>query len=456
MRTCMLASQSSRRASQGLIVKKGIVVLLVLLAVVILVSPAIVGRLAEQSMDDNLNWAANERDDVKVTAEHFTRGWFSSEGQHRVELQDGELLTALQAVAGPMSADDLPVLIINTRLDHGLIPVTSMARDKGSLAPGLGSAVSTMQVELPDGELVDVPGTIYSKVALGGQLHSNYVLEAGSRSEDGVSASWGNVDINVTTDPSTGIVEYDGALASISFETGDDSMSLDAASFTGRREPTRFGVSVGELEFALEGLSLASTMGSDFRAPRMAVTASSVLDGERIDSQARLSASGEVPGVGAISYETEISLDRVDAAAMGALQAKFIEMNAATDPTTSYASFEPDAQRLFAAGFDFNIERLDLSLPQGTMTSVMRFSFPESDPATFDWSSLLLNTEASVDVSIPAEMVEAIAAENPQAALVVGGGYLSRRGAAYIMEARLKKGLLTINGAPIPIPLGAM
>ena len=436
--------------------KKGIVVLLVLLAVVVLVSPAIVGRLAERSMDDNLNWAARESGDLKVTADHFTRGWFSSEGQHRVELQDGELLTALQALAGPMSADDLPVLIINTRLDHGLIPVTSMARDKGSLAPGLGSAISTLQVELPDGEVIDVPGTIYSKVALGGQLQSNYVLEAGSRSEEGVSARWGNVDINVSTDPSTGVVEYDGALASLAFESDEDSMSLGSASFAGRRVPTRFDVSIGDLDFALEDLALDNATGKAPRMGSMALAASSSLDGDRLDSQARSSGAFDVPEVGPFSYEMDLSLDGLDAASAGALQTKIKEMNASPDPTAAYATLEQDAMRLFAAGFVFDIERFELNMPQGTMTSVMRFSFSETAAATFDWSSLLLNTEASVDVSLPVSMVEAIAADNPQAALVVGGGYLVKRGDAYVMEARLKKGLLTVNGAPIPIPLGTM
>jgi uncharacterized protein YdgA (DUF945 family) len=141
---------------------------------------------------------------------------------------------------------------------------------------------------------------------------------------------------------------------------------------------------------------------------------------------------------------------------MGALQAKVTEMNTAPEPMAVYASIEPDVQRLFAAGFDFNIKRLEITLPQGTMTSVMRFSLGEGDPATFDWSSLLLDTEASLDISIPVDMVEAVAADNPQAAMLIGGGYLVRRGDAYVTEARLKKGLLTINGAPIPIPLGAM
>ena len=40
--------------------------------------------------------------------------------------------------------------------------------------------------------------------------------------------------------------------------------------------------------------------------------------------------------------------------------------------------------------------------------------------------------------------------------MVIAGGYLVLRGDAYEVKAQLKKGLLTVNGAPIPIPLGAV
>ena len=436
--------------------KKGIVVLLVFLAVVVLVSPAIVGRLAEQSMDENLNWAASESGDLKVTSERFTRGWFSSEGQHRIELQDGDLVTALQAITGPIPAEDLPVLIIHTRLDHGLIPVTSMARDQGSLAPGLGSAVSTMQVELPNGEILDVPGTIYSKIALGGKLHSNYVLEAGSRDEEGVSASWGDIDVDVTTDPASGEIEFEGSLDSIAFASGQDTVSLNALSLKGRQVPTRFGFSVGNLDVSLDDAVIGGGIGGGARMSEFAVTGSSSLDDDRVTAQGRASMTLDALPIGRHSYVMAFSLDGVDAEALGVLQEKVADLGANPDPMVAYASFEPDAQRLFAAGFDFNIDRFDVTLPQGTITSVMKFSFAESDPATFDWSVLLLNTVASVDLAVPAELVETFAQENPQAALVIGGGYLVRRGDDYVMEARLKKGLLTVNGAPIPIPLGAM
>ena len=124
--------------------KKGIVILLLALAVIVLISPGIVGRLAERSMDENLDWAATETNEVTITSQGFDRGWFSSEGQHRVELRDGELRDALMYMVDDNGRIDLPALIIDTRIDHGLVPVTSMAREKGSLAPGLGRAVSTL------------------------------------------------------------------------------------------------------------------------------------------------------------------------------------------------------------------------------------------------------------------------------------------------------------------------
>ena len=66
--------------------KKSFVFLLLALALVVIVSPGIVGKLAEQSMDENLDWAANESREFSVTALGFDRGWFSSDGRHRIEL----------------------------------------------------------------------------------------------------------------------------------------------------------------------------------------------------------------------------------------------------------------------------------------------------------------------------------------------------------------------------------
>jgi hypothetical protein len=43
---------------------------------------------------------------------------------------------------------------------------------------------------------------------------------------------------------------------------------------------------------------------------------------------------------------------------------------------------------------------------------------------------------------------------NPDAGAIIGMGYLRPNGDVYEMRAEYAKGLLTINGAPMPIPMG--
>lgn len=437
--------------------KKGVVAVLILLAVVVLISPAIVGRMAEKSMDENLNWAAQEAGDVVVTSENFTRGWFSSEGQHRVEIQDGELLTAIQTLSGPVDADELPVLIINTKLDHGLIPVSSMGREKGSLAPGLGSAVSTMTVELASGDTVDVPGTIYSKVGLGGELLSNYILDPGSYSDADSSATWGTTNIEVQTNPNSGEAIFSGVLNSLSVIDGAESVSLGNITFEGEQRPSKYGISVGELTFELSELEVYAGGNAAGGFDSMSLAASTRLDGDEVNADATMSmAMKGLPQFGEMSFDMIFELAGADAEALGRMQQSLEGMGASQDPMSVYAAIEDDVLQLFASGFELNFEQFNMTLPQGTISSKMLFAFDEEDPATFAWTSLLLNTEASIDLSIPEALVDMLVQMQPEAAMAIGAGYLVKRGDAYEMNAQMKKGLLNVNGAPIPIPFGAV
>ena len=438
--------------------KKGVVGVLILLALVVLVSPAIVGRLAEKSMDENLNWAAQESGEVRVTSENFTRGWFSSEGTHRVELQDGDLKSTIMALAGPVaSADELPVLIINTKLDHGLIPVSSMSREQGSLAPGLGSAVSTLQLELENGETLDIPGTIYSKVGLAGELLSNYVLEAGSHAEDGATALWGATDIEVKTDPKNGTATFHGTVSSVSVDDGTEKVSLGSLTFAGAQAPTEYGIAVGDVSFELADLGV-SVGGNDAGGLRsMSVKATTELDGADVNADATVNMVMQgLPQFGEMSFDMEFGLAGADAELLGRVQRALERMGTSQDPMMAYAAAEGDLLELFASGFEMNFEQFNVTVPQGTITSKMLFSFKEKDPAGFAWTSLLMTTEATIDLSIPEPIVEMLLQLQPAAAMAIGGGYLVKSGDAYILAAEMKKGLLTVNGAPIPIPFGAM
>jgi len=439
-------------------VKKGVVGVLILLALLVLISPAIVGRMAEKSMDENLNWAAQESGELRVTSESFSRGWFSSEGQHRVALQDGDLKTAVQVLMGPVDPDDeMPVLVINTKLDHGLIPVSSMSRERGSLEPGLGSAVSTLRVEFPDGESFVVPGTIFSKVGLGGELLSNYVLEPGSHSDGGATTFWGSTDIEVRTDPKSGEAKFHGTVGSLSVGDGAETVSLGGLKFDGVQQPTDYGVTIGNVSFQLEDLDVNVGGNNAGGLQAMSIEANTALDGTDVNADAIISmVVRDAPQFGEATFDLAFELIGADAELLGRVQQSLDGAASAQDPVAVYAAIEDDLLALFASGFEMNFGMLDMTLPQGTVTTKMLFTFHEKDPVDFAWTSLLLTTEAVVDVSIPEALMDMIVELQPNAAMAIGGGYLVKRGDAYEMNAQMKKGLLTINGAPIPIPFGAM
>ena len=435
--------------------KKGVVALLVILAVVVIVSPGILGRLAEKSVDENLNWAAAESGDLIIQSERFDRGWFSSEGQHRVEIKDGNLKSALMELG---SADDsLPVLLINTHLDHGLIPVSSMTREHGSLTPGLGSAVSSLSVEFSDGKTIELPGKIYSNVALGGELQSSYKLDAGSLDEGQAKAAWGDSNVDVTTNPSSGDVEFAGNIRGLSFADNSDAFTVSALTFSGSQAPTSFGFMTGDMKLQLSDVSITSNgvqMGS---IESMSVDGYTKLDDGRVNGRTTLQVGlAELPQLGDVSVDGDISLGGANAEILGELIQKMDALGPNPDQTQAFAAVQGDLKRLLASGLEVRFDKLDLTLPMGTVTTAVKFKVLEKDAATFDWSSLLLATEASADVSIPAALVDMALEMNPHAGAAVGMGFLQKNGDVYEISAEYKKALLTINGQPMPIPLGAL
>jgi len=443
-------------------VKKGIVALLVVLAVVIIVSPGIVGRIAEKSVDENLNWAARNSSDVVVSSENFDRGWFSSEGQHRIEIKDGELSAILSAMGGASASSELPVLVVNTRLDHGLIPVSSMTRDKGSLTPGLGSAVSTLSLEFSNGGKVDLPGTIYSNVGLGGETRSTYSLEAGSREDDvstvyGSTASWEATEIDVTTNPSSGDVTFAGNVGAFSLGDSDSSFSVDGLSFSGKQAPTEFGFSIGEMKLELDAMAISSAGVHAGGLKQMSVDGSTSIDDGRLSGRTVLEIQSEpIPQFGEFSVSADISLEGADAEALGALQRALQAQHTSpgTDPFQVLNAAEGELKRFLAAGLEVRFNKFDVALPMGTVTTKLDVEIKEEDAATFEWTSLLQSAEAAADISIPEALVDLALQMNPEAGAVVGMGFLQKNGDVYELNAEYKKGLLLINGAPMPVPLG--
>ncbi len=441
--------------------KKGIVVLLIVLAIIVLISPGIVGRLAEQSMDENLDWAATESQELTVTSKGFDRGWFSSEGQHRVAIRDGELRDTLLGLAAVQGDEDIPELVIDTRLDHGLVPLSSMSRDKGSLMPGLGSAVSTLSLEYPDGVKYVLPATVYSKVGLTGNLLSNLVLEAGSFSKGGDTATWGDADILVTISPTSSVIGFHGvidsfALASVSYASVEDDFNIGKMAFSGNQQQTRFGFSVGDATVTVDSFTLLSAQGAQTIGP-MSIDTDAELDDDRVSGRGRVQLDNlPFPNLGAGSVVIDVTLTDMDAASLGNLTRALDDLDRYISGDDMMTAMEPDLQRLLASGFELDFDQVDVSLPQGTVATKLKMKLAKTDLDRFAWPSILLALDAQLDVSMPAELVDIATATDPQFNAAIGMGFLRKNGDVYEMSAEFKKGALTVNGAPMPIPISGM
>jgi len=446
--------------------KKGIVALLVLLALIVLLSPVMVGRWAEKSIDENLQWAAQESREPVVTLQAFDRGWFSSEGQHRVAVRESPLQALLLALAG---ADDgaLPALIVNTRLDHGLIAVSSMSREGGTLMPGLGSALSTLSVELPHGKTVELPGVIHSTVGLLGEIQSNYTLEPGTTEIDDVAAVWGAVDIDVTTNPVSGSVAFAGLIEPLEITGDTDRLQVGAINFSGDQRRSPFGFMVGDVIFTMDSMTfqggaddavkfgaMQNAAGGAIKVGPISIDSTTSVDGDRVTGRSTLRIDrAHWPWIGDVSIAADISVINFDGAAAGKLRQTLENMPPGGSPEQLYAAAEKDAQDLFAKGLELRIDRLDIELPQGPVTSQFSFVVAASDRDQFSWTAALLALDATADLRVPAELVDLAIMMSPEASAAIAMGFLKKNGEFYETKAVFKKMLLTINGAPLPIPL---
>lgn len=432
--------------------KKGFVILLLALAVIVLVSPGLVGRLAEESVDENLDWAASESQEVMITSQGFERGWFSSEGQHRVELRDGDVRDALLMLAGDSGFDGLPALIIDTRIDHGLVPVTSMARDKGTLLPGLGSAVSTLHLEFESGETIDIPGAIYSEVGLTGELQSNLILEPGTFSDGDETAQWGNVDVLVTTSPSTNIIDFKGDVDELAFVSPYSEVTIGPLRFQGAQQKTRHGFSVGDATFTIDRITMPSSWGQDSMGP-ISFTSVAAIEDDALSGRTTVQLNDLPFGdLGRARIDMDISVDDIDAEAIGNISRTFDEFGSYSTEEEMRMAFEDDVMQLLAAGFELHVVQLDITLQPGTVSATLNVEVDDTDPDKFVWTSALLALDATLDLSLPAELMDYAISLDPQVGAAVGMGFLRKNQGVYEMEAAFKDGLLTINGAPMPVP----
>jgi len=434
--------------------KRWLVILLVLLAVLILISPGIVGRLAERNIEQNIEWAEEDSPGVNIETESFQRGWFTSEGRYRVVLEGGRFTEVSEQYRQATGNPELPSLVITTKLQHGPLP-------GGELSPGLASSISTFQVDPGNGELFDIPGALHSKVALNGTTTSQLLLEPGSFESEPARFEWQGTDLEIVSNPGTGSVAAAGVIKPWQITAEDSSISIEAVSLTTDMARTMYGFSVGTVDIQAGKLELQDDE-TRFSIDKLTANADSALDGDRVDAHTNFALSAiTVPAFGNVDFTLDFALDDIDAASLQAIRDAASDAQQAADPEAAlanlYTVIEEDIQTLFSRGFAVHVNRLDVALPQGVVATKLDFNVPTMDQgATFDWSSVLLRSTANIDVRVPGAIYEMAAMVNAQAESLVAMGILMLDGDEYVMHAEYAQGLINVNGVPMPIPIPGM
>ena len=428
--------------------KKWLVIVLVLLALLLLIAPGIVGRMAESNIADNIEWAEADTPGVTIETERFDRGWFTSEGRHRVVLDGGEFRDAANRYADATGNDRLPSLIIDTRLDHGPLPGGT---------PGLAAAVSTLSIDPGNGEPIDIPGRLTSRVSLNGTTDSHLLIEPGTFGQDDALVSWQGADITFRSNPSTGALTANGEVMPWRIEADDGRIEVGTIAIRTDQVRSVYGFNVGTVDLDLGETHLADA-ASTMTLGGATIRADSEIAGDRVNASSRFAINDvTVPAYGEMSFAMDVTMKNIDAAAASRIAEAIDGAQSAADPQAAladlYPTIEADVQTLVRRGFSVAVDRLDISLPQGVVASKLSIDVPESDADRFDWGSALLNSTASLDLRVPAAVYQMAAMMSPEAGSLVSMGFLKQEGEEFVMRAQYAKGLVNVNGAPLPLPI---
>ena len=272
--------------------------------------------------------------------------------------------------------------------------------------------------------------------------------------EDG-EVTWQATTIKVAASPSSGIVDFDGDIGAMTFGNDQQTVAIDGLTFVGQQSSTQYGFNVGDVDMRMGPMTI-NAGGMDVGGMQgLTVQAASSVDDGVASATMRMEMNGQtIPGFGDITVVADMNFDGMDAATLGVVARRLDSLAGTQDPNQIMMEAGEEFKDLLAAGLSIGVDQFDVTLPMGTVTTTMSFEVPASDRATFEWTSLLLDLVASIDISVPEALVQLASSMNPQAGALIGMGYLRKEGDVYILDADFKKGLLTINGAPVPVPLG--
>ncbi len=433
--------------------KKWFVALLVLLAVIVLISPAIVGRLTERDISKSIEIANVESPDVSIQTERFERRWFSSEGRHRIELSDRDAFPSISKFTADSGYDGLPAVVIDTRIDHGLVPA-------GSVVPGIANIASTFQLDPGNGKLVDLPARVQSTISLTGLTDGTVEVDTGEWHAGSNEINWQGADLKFSLDRA-------GILSTLSGHVGPMEFSADSLHVETSTLNIAFDQTGGPYSLVLPTLKLGSgAMNAYFGGSNIERSGLSEFQIELVSDVVRGKLLGNIAiDIDDLAMLTGEKFDINVVASTSGIDAKrFADLyhaysaylreghNSKSALQALYSGNTESLLALLQAGIELDIESARVGSPQGMFAGDLSVTLPASDSdEPVSWSGLLLKLHGTMNFSMPEALFEQLASADPQLNMAVATGFLVAEDEQYVMHVDIAKGVAKVNGAPIPL-----
>jgi len=445
-------------------VKKFIFFIVAFVILIALLLPGAVGVIAENQFRRLASSVEESTPEYRWVVDDYERGWFSSRAHYHLELSPAlaaEMLADEDGFSGP-----LPLLASKAKIFHGPIFFAAMDEPGVSMWPALAHSIDAISVVGKDAIPTALPGSVHTRLGFFGK-HSNVVAldpietlyEEGG---DPATIKWAGMRMTTHFNSTLDDLNFDGKLGAFEIEHPQIRLETQTLDISGQQRRSEYGFWTGDQSGKFGGLHIAGTDQPTVSMGELSWSAFvEVKDGLanqgadfRIES---VEASGWVGG----PVKLRARVNRLDPTAFGQLIRRMQSLAVAADevPVSSGEMLEM-VQALLGRGPEIDLEEFSIGTPDGVLSLRAHLELPDDIGGAL--AMMLANLDATVNFRVPAALADLLAAPSPEARgelraqlqALVAAGLLLRQDDYLVMDAVLKGALLTINGQPMPLPLG--
>ncbi len=441
-----------------------ILIVLVVLVVLAMISPALTGSIAAKQYRSSLELVEEKLPGLEFEEVSYDRGWFSSKTRQELVFTDFQI-----GEDGSVS-DQHSGIFLDTEILHG--PLIMGTGDPHMPALSFGAVITRTTVTFAaDGKDPFVlPGGIYHHIAFNGDSSLRFIFDQVSQKfgeedeRNAASFTWDGAQIDIRYDAGVTHIESEGSISPLSIEAPDGFIRLGEIRLYSSADYTDFGIWVGGSSVDLAEI-IVSGKGSNGQE-RVAITGMSVssdvrLEEDRYFAEVNLDiADLDFSEMQNTSLNLEMSARDLDAATLGQIQQFLANGNLAGEDTAAVLTFELQqyGMTLLAKGLGLSISDLEVRTEQGDLVFALDIDIPESrlngEAAAMN---AMLSLSAKSTLRLDRSLYEHIARSNPlmqqQLDALLQSGMLIEEGERLVLSAEYGGGLLTVNGLPMPIPM---